>query len=116
MYLGGSIMTFALPFGAFIATAIALYFLFRADHASPRLKYLTPAHTASVATREPHPAPAPSPSVRAAGPETEVRETQVLPGALLPETAAPETAAPETAAPETAAPETAAPETDGGEA
>lgn len=106
MYLGGSIMTFALPFGAFIATAIALYFLFRANHSTPRLKYLTPAHTASVATREPHPAPVPSPSAPAAGPEAKVRETDVLPGALLPETAAPETAAPETAAPET----------DGGEA
>ncbi len=77
MYFGGSIMTFALPYGAFIAAAVALYFLFRATHSGPRLKYWSGAQIASTTTREPAP---------------------------LPETAAPETAAPETAAPETAAP------------
>jgi hypothetical protein len=104
MYFGGTIMTFALPYGAFIAAAVALYFLFRARHSGPRLKYWSSAQIASVTTREP--APAPAPPVMAGAPEP-----AVAPGALAPETAAPETAAPETAAPETAAPETAAPET-----
>jgi small subunit ribosomal protein S3 len=108
MYFGGTIMTFALPYGAFIAAALALYFLFRARHSGPRLRYLSSAQVASVTTREPGPAPAPS--VLPAGPET-----AVAPGTLLPETAAPETAAPETTAPETTAPEAPAAETDGGE-
>ncbi len=125
MFLGSSIMTFALPIGALIAIAVSLFVLFNRDHAGPKLKYLTPEHIASVDTKEPYPAPVPHPSVRASGSEPAVLpgtpETAVLPGALLTETAAPETAAPETAAPGTAAPETAppgsaAPETDGGEA
>jgi hypothetical protein len=65
MYFGGTIMTFALPLGAFIAAALALFFLLRARHSGPRLKYLTSAHIASVATREPGPAPAPAPEARA---------------------------------------------------
>ena len=93
MYFGGTIMTFALPLGAFIAAALALYFLFRAGHSGPRLKYLSHGHVASVTTREPGPAPAPS-----------VRQAET------------ETAAPETAAPRTAAQETASREGDGGEA
>jgi hypothetical protein len=84
MYFGGTIMTFALPYGAFIAAAVALYFLFRARHSGPRLKYLSSAQVASVTTREPGPAPAPA--VHAAGPET-----AVAPGALPAETTAPET-------------------------
>jgi len=86
MYLGGSIMTFALPYGAFIAAAIALYFLFRARHSGPRLKYLSSAHqVASVTTREPGPAPAPSVAAASAP------ETAVAPGTLPPETEAHET-------------------------
>jgi hypothetical protein len=60
MYLGGSIMSFALPYGAFIVGALALFFLFRARHSGPRLKYLHTSDVTSVTTREPGPAPAPS--------------------------------------------------------
>jgi hypothetical protein len=96
MFLGSSIMSFALPYAAFIVVATVLFLLFRARHSLPRLKYMSATGTvSSFMTREPGPVPAP-----AAAPET-----------AAPETAAPETAAPETAAPETAAPETAAPET-----
>jgi len=69
MYFGGTIMTFALPYGAFIAAALALYFLFRAGHSGPRLKYLSRGHVASVTTREAGPAPAPS--VHPAEPEAQ---------------------------------------------
>ncbi len=55
MYFGGTIMTFALPLGAFIVIAIALYYLFRFAHNGPRLKYPTTAPFASVGTREPGP-------------------------------------------------------------
>jgi len=60
MYFGGTIMTFALPYGAFIVIALVLFFLFRARHSGPRLKYLSTSEVASVSTREPGPAPAPS--------------------------------------------------------
>jgi hypothetical protein len=60
MFFGSSIMTFALPYGAFIVAAVALYFLFRAKHTGPKLKYLaTTSSIASVTTREPGPVPAP---------------------------------------------------------
>jgi len=59
MYFGGTIMTFALPMGAFIVITIALFYLFRWQHAGPRLKYLTTAPFASFGTREPGPVPAP---------------------------------------------------------
>ena len=61
-------MTFALPYGAFIAAAIALFFLFRASHSGPRLRWSSDnaAHVASVTTREP--GPAPPPEVVAAAP------------------------------------------------
>ena len=54
-------MTFALPYGAFIAAAIALFYLFRATHSGPRLRWSSDsaAHVASVTTREPGPIPAP---------------------------------------------------------
>ncbi len=39
MYFGSTIMTFALPYGAFIAASIALYYLFRARHSGPRLRW-----------------------------------------------------------------------------
>jgi hypothetical protein len=61
MYFGSTIMTFALPYGAFIAAAIALFYLFRARHSGPRLRWSadSAAEVASVTTREPGPAPAP---------------------------------------------------------
>ena len=62
MYFGSTIMTFALPYGAFIAAAIVLFYLFRARHSGPRLRWSlgTGAQVASVTTREPGPAPAPA--------------------------------------------------------
>jgi hypothetical protein len=68
MYLGGSIMTFALPYAAFIVIATALFFVFRAKHHNPRLKYMSPEVVTSVGTREPGPVPAPV--AKAAGPAT----------------------------------------------
>jgi hypothetical protein len=61
MYFGSTIMTFALPYGAFIAATIALYYLFRARHSGPRLRWSSgiAAQVTSVTTREPGPAPAP---------------------------------------------------------
>lgn len=79
MYLGGSIMTFALPYAAFIVIATALYFIFRAKHHNPRLKYMAPEVVTSVGTREPGPIPAPAPKAAAAS------ET-VTPEAAPPET------------------------------
>ena len=67
MYFGGTIMTFALPLGAFIVIAIALFYLFRSEHSGPKLKYLATESFVSVGTREP--APAPAPPVTAAVPE-----------------------------------------------
>ncbi len=52
-YLGGSIETFALPYGAFIVIATVLYFTFKRPHSVPRMRYLTPAHQVSTGTREP---------------------------------------------------------------
>jgi hypothetical protein len=52
-YLGGSIMTFALPYGAFIVIAGVLFYIYRRPHSVPRLKYLRPATQTAVATREP---------------------------------------------------------------
>jgi len=70
MYFGATIMTFALPYGAFIVGALALFFLFRARHSGPRLKYLSNSPTvASVSTREPGPAPAPSVAAAEAEPK-----------------------------------------------
>jgi hypothetical protein len=59
MYFGGTIMTFALPMGAFIVITIALFYLFRWQHSGPRLKYLTTAPFSSFGTREPGRVPAP---------------------------------------------------------
>ena len=53
MYLGGSVMTFALPYAAFIVIACALFFLYRRPHSVSRLKYLAGRHQASVRTPEP---------------------------------------------------------------
>jgi len=52
-YFGGSIMTFALPYGAFIVIALGLYYIFKRPHNVPRMRYLRPAHQISVGTREP---------------------------------------------------------------
>ena len=52
-YLGGSIETFALPYGAFIVIAALLYFTFKRPHNVPRMRYLTPAHQVAAGTREP---------------------------------------------------------------
>ena len=98
MYFGGTIMTFALPFGAFIAAAIALYFLFRPTHSGPRLKYLTTPPVASVAHQGAGPRPGPHrgrrrPSGAARRPHTP--ETAMVPGRYRRRShAAPETAAP----------------------
>jgi hypothetical protein len=77
MYFGGTIMTFALPLGAFIVIAIALFYLFRSKHSGPRLKYLATASFTSVGTREPGPVPAPpvtaTVSVTEAEPVTEAK-------------------------------------------
>jgi hypothetical protein len=76
MYLGGSIMTFALPYGAFIVIAGALFFLYRRPHSGPRLKYFASGPVASVRTREPGPVPAPAAKPAAyAAPETVAPET-----------------------------------------
>ena len=64
MYFGGTIMTFALPLGAFIVISIVLYYLFRSAHSGPGLKYLTAAPFASLGTREPGPAQAPETAAR----------------------------------------------------
>jgi hypothetical protein len=82
MYFGGTIMTFALPYGAFIVAALALFFLFRARHSGPKLKYMhTSDNVASLTTREPGPAPAPSVAADEA-PKTEAAaETKTEPEA-----------------------------------
>lgn len=73
-YFGGTIETFALPYGAFIVIALVLYYIFRHPHSVPRMKYLTPAHQTSLGTREPgttgvitlrRPVPASAPAVEA---------------------------------------------------
>jgi hypothetical protein len=85
MYFGGTIMTFALPYGAFIVSAVVLFYLFRSRHAGPKLKYLAGAFTTSLGTREPGPVPAPPVT------SAPVHPTSVPPAAPV---AAPEEAAP----------------------
>ena len=72
MYFGGTIMTFALPMGAFILASVALFYLFRAHHSGPKLRYLAGAGFSSFGTREPGPVPAPP--VAAVAPETPAQE------------------------------------------
>jgi hypothetical protein len=99
-YFGSTIMTFALPYGAFIAAAIALFYLFRARHSGPTLRWSADraAQIASVTTREPGPAPAPE--VIAAGAVDSVApdplEEDVLAQTALPAEPAPDEAAPTT--------------------
>jgi hypothetical protein len=80
MYFGGTIMSFALPLGAFIAIGIALFFLFTAKHSGPKLRYLATASLASVGTREPAPVAAPPAAAvveLAADPETPITAESV---------------------------------------
>ena len=98
MYFGSTIMTFALPYGAFIAAAIALYYLFRARHSGPRLRWSasSAAQVTSVTTREPGPAPAPG--VTTAMSALPVPTEQ--PAAPASDPSAPEAPAPEAPAPD----------------
>jgi hypothetical protein len=75
MYFGGTIMTFALPMGAFILASVALFYLFRSQHSGPKLKYLAGAAFSSFGTREPGPVPAPP--VSAVSPATAPQQTAV---------------------------------------
>ena len=75
MFLGGSIMSFALPMAAFIVITGALFYLYRRPHHNPRLKYLAPETVTSVGTWEPGPVPAPAPKAAATAPETVAPET-----------------------------------------
>jgi len=111
MYFGSTIMTFALPYGAFIAATIALYYLFRARHSGPRLRWSADAaaQIASVTTREPGPAPAPD--IAAAAPAMPAAAAVAAETSETSETA--EAPAPADAA---AADETAADRADGTEA
>jgi len=93
-YLGGSIETFALPYGAFIVIAWALFYILRRPHDVPRLRYLRPAHQAALGTREPGTAGlisvAAAPSA-AAPPATEPAEAEAQATAQAPaESAVPE--------------------------
>jgi hypothetical protein len=115
MYFGSTIMTFALPYGAFIAAAIALFYLFRARHSGPRLRWSgdSVAPVASVTTWEPGPAPAPevtsaAPTPAAAPESASASESESESTAPAPEQtdAAP---APAASAPEEAAPATETP-------
>jgi len=96
MYFGGTIMTFALPLGAFIVITVALFFLFRAQHSGPRLKYWANAPFTSVGTREAGPVPASPVAVAvvevepAPAPETPVKPEPIKPEPIKPEPAGPE--------------------------
>ena len=106
MFFGSTIMTFALPYGAFIAASIALYYLFRARHSGPRLRWSagSAAQVTSVTTREPGPVPAPDattamsalpvPTEQSAAPASE----PAAPAATAPAATAPAASAPPTAA------------------
>jgi hypothetical protein len=89
MYFGGTIMTFALPLGAFIVITVALFFLFTAQHSGPKLKYRATAPFTSVGTREPGPVTAPPVAAveveLAADPETPITQEPDKPEATGPE-------------------------------
>ncbi len=82
MYLGGSIMSFALPMAAFIVIAGVLFYAYRRPHHNPRPKYMAPEVVTSVGTWEPGPVPAPAPKAAA----------DAASAAIVPETVAPEAA------------------------
>jgi hypothetical protein len=93
MYFGGTIMTFALPMGAFIVATIALFYLFRARHSRPKLRYLAGAGFSSFGTREPGPVPAPPVQASSAAPVDELAadpETPITLKATEPESTEPE--------------------------
>lgn len=69
MFFGSTIMSFALPYAAFIVIATVVFFLLRSRHSGPRLKYLPDNGVTSVITREPGPAPAPSVAAKEATPK-----------------------------------------------
>jgi hypothetical protein len=97
MYFGSTIMTFALPLGAFIVISVALFFLFRTEHSGPKLKYLATDSFTSVGTREPGPVPAPplaaAEAELAADPETPIKAESTGPEAPGPEAPGPESGA-----------------------
>src|ERR1700743_2991645 len=93
MYFGGTIMTFALPMGAFIVATIVLFYLFRAQHSGHRLKNLAVAAFSSFATREPGPVPAPPVRAASTAPVEELAadpETPITLEATAPESTEPE--------------------------
>jgi hypothetical protein len=93
MYFGGTIMTFALPMGAFIVASIVLFYLFRAQHSGPKLRYPAGAAFSSFGTREPGPVPAPPVApveVLAADPETPITLESTEPESAEPESTEPE--------------------------
>lgn len=93
MYFGGTIMTFALPMGAFIVATIVLFYLFRAQHSGPKLRYMAGAAFSSFGTREPGPVPAPPVQAASAAPVEELAadpETPITLKATEPESTEPE--------------------------
>jgi hypothetical protein len=93
MYFGGTIMTFALPMGAFIVATVALFYLFRARHSGPKLRYPAGAAFSSFGTREPGPVPAPPVQASSAAPVEELAadpETPITHKAVQPEPTEPE--------------------------
>jgi hypothetical protein len=74
MYFGGTIMTFALPMGAFIVASVTLFYLYRAPHSGPKLKYLVGGAFSSFGTREPGPASAPPVAAAEEAPKETVAE------------------------------------------
>jgi hypothetical protein len=93
MYFGGTIMTFALPLGAFIVITVALFFLFTAQHSGPKLKYRATAPFTSVGTREPGRVSAPpvaAVEVLAADPETPITSESITPEPDKPQPTGPE--------------------------
>jgi len=98
MYFGGTILTFALPMGAFILAAVALFYLFRAHHSGPKLRYLAGAGFSSFGTREPGPVPAPPVAASAAAPVEELAadpETPITAESTEPDSTEPESTEPE---------------------
>jgi hypothetical protein len=79
MFLGSSILSFALPYGAFIIVAAALFMLFRARHSGPRLKYLPAGTVTSVMTLEPAPAPEEEPPATPEEPPVTPEEAPATP-------------------------------------
>ena len=93
MYFGGTILTFALPMGAFIVATVVLFYLFRARHSGPKLRYLAGDEFSSFGTREPGPVPAPPVWASSAAPVEELAadpETPITEQATEPESTEPE--------------------------